>query len=143
MHNDVLPDILRKTKISTDTFNAVHLDKLDAPQENQQQQEKWDMTKWADYAISDVHFNDKHTHIDRVKARADNGEGLGTATDHVRADIISAIRRGTTYVTIFKTTDEKWKKGQPVYIIKVNGMEYIKTVDNGKPVDNLDNLPEY
>ncbi len=27
------------------------------------------MTKWADYAISDVHFNDKHTHIDRVKAR--------------------------------------------------------------------------
>jgi hypothetical protein len=101
------------------------------------------MTKWADYAISDVHFNERHTHIDRVKARVDNVDTIGAAADHARADIISAIRQGVTYVTIFKSSDDKWKKGQPVYIIKVNGTEYIKTVDNGKPVDNLDNLPEY
>ena len=101
------------------------------------------MTKWADYAISDVRFNGRHTHIDRVRARADNGETLGTPADHARADIISAIRNGVTYVTTFKTNEDKWNKGQPVYIIRVNGTEYIKTVDNGKPVDNLDNLPEY
>jgi hypothetical protein len=101
------------------------------------------MAKWADYAISDVHFNDRHSHIERVKARVDNGDTVGTPTDHARADIISAIRKGVTYVTIFKNREDKWNKGQPVYIIKVNGTEYIKTVDNGKPVDNLDNLPEY
>jgi hypothetical protein len=101
------------------------------------------MSKWADYAISDVHFNNAHTHIDRVKARPDNGDQLGAATDHARADIVSAIKKGVTYVTIFKNKEGNWSKGQPVYIIKVNGTEYIKTVDNGKPVDNLDNLPEY
>lgn len=101
------------------------------------------MTKWADYAISDVRFNDRHTHIDRVKARADNRDTIGPATDHARADIISALKKGVTYITIFKDRENKWSKGQAVYIIKVNGTDYIKTVDNGKPVDNLDNLPEY
>jgi hypothetical protein len=101
------------------------------------------MSKWADYAISDVRFNDRNTHIDRVKARPDNGETVGAPIDHARADIISAIRTGVTYITIFKNRENKWDKGQPVYIIKVNGTEYIKTVDNGKPADNLDNLPEY
>jgi hypothetical protein len=36
-----------------------------------------------------------------------------------------------------------WKKGQSVYIIKVNGVEYIKTVDNEQARDNLENLPEF
>jgi hypothetical protein len=35
------------------------------------------MTKWADYCITAVHFNEKHTHIDQVKRRPDNGETLG------------------------------------------------------------------
>lgn len=101
------------------------------------------MSKWADYCISDVHFNSAHTHIDRVRARPDNGDKLGVASDHARADIVAAIKGGVTYVTVFKDKDGNWTKGQPVYIIRVHGTEYIKTVDNGKPIDNLDNLPEY
>lgn len=101
------------------------------------------MSKWADFGISAVKFNYAHTHIDKVKVHPDNGETIGSSVEHARTDIVNAIKKGTTFVTIFKGDDGKWKKGQPVYIIKINGIEYIKTVDNGKAVDNLDNLPEF
>jgi hypothetical protein len=101
------------------------------------------VSKWADYGISAVRFNSTHTHIDRVRAHADNGDTVGAAAEYARADIVAAIKKGTSYITIFKASNGNWNKGQPVYIIKVNGIEYIKTVDNGKAVDNLDNLPEF
>lgn len=101
------------------------------------------MNKWADYGISAVRFNNAHTHIDRVRVHPDNGDTIGGGTEHLRAEIVSSIRKGVTFVTIFRGTDEKWSKGQPVYIIKINGTEYIKTIDNGNAVDNLDNLPEF
>jgi hypothetical protein len=101
------------------------------------------MSKWADYGISAVRFNGAHTHIDRVVVRPDNGSTIGAPTDHARADIVAAIKKGVTFVTIFKDSNNQWNKGQPVYIVTINGTEYIKTVDNRKAVDNLDNLPEY
>ena len=101
------------------------------------------MSKWADYGISAVRFNGAHTHIDRVRAYPDSGDDFGTRVEHPRADIVAALKKGITYVTIFKGSDDKWNKGQPVYIVKINGVEYIKTVDNGKAVDNLDDLPEF
>ena len=100
------------------------------------------MSKWADYGISAVRYNAAHTHIDRVQVRPDNGETIGSYSECSRADIVAAIKKGTTYVTIFKDSDGKWKKGQPIFIIKVNEVEYIKTVDNDKAADNLENLPE-
>jgi hypothetical protein len=101
------------------------------------------MNKWADYGISAVKFNYAHTHIDRVRVHPDNGDSIGASFEQSRMDVITAIKKGTTFVTIFKGNDGNWKKGQPVYIIKVNGVEFIKTVDNGKAVDNLDDLPEF
>jgi len=101
------------------------------------------VSKWADYGISAVRFNSAHTHIDRVRAHPDNGDTIGAAAEYARADVVAAINKGTSYVTIFKGNNGNWNKGQPVYVIKVNGTEYLKTVDNGKAVDNLDNLPEF
>lgn len=101
------------------------------------------MSKWADYAISAVRFNAAHTHIDRVRTQVDNGETIGSPLEQRRADIVDAIKAGTTFTTIFKNGNGKWNKGQPVYIVRINGTDYIKTVDNGKAVDNLDNLPEF
>lgn len=101
------------------------------------------MAKWADYGISAVRYNTAHTHIDKVRVHPDNGDTIGTPTDYPRADIVAAIKKGTAFVTIVKGTDGNWGKGQAVFIIKVNGIEYIKTVDNGKAVDNLENLPEF
>lgn len=101
------------------------------------------MSKWADYGISAVSFNSTHTHIDRVRVHPDNGETIGSPTEYQRADVVNAIRNGTTFVTIFNADNGKWNKGQLVYPIKINNTLYLKTVDNGKPVDNLDNLPEF
>lgn len=101
------------------------------------------MNKWADYGISAVRYNVAHTHIDRVRAHPDNGDTIGASSEHLRTDIVAAIKKGTTFVTILRGSDGNWKKGQSVYIIKINGIEYIKTVDNGKAADNLENLPEF
>ena len=101
------------------------------------------MSKWADYGISAVRFNTAHTHIERVRAHPDNNDTIGTPIEYDRVAIVAAIKRGVTFVTIFKGGNDKWNKGQAIYIIKVNGVEYLKTVDNGKAVDNLDKLPEF
>lgn len=100
------------------------------------------MAKWADYGISAVRYNAAHTHIDRVRAHPDNGDTIGAAAEYERATIIKAIKDGYTFVTIV-SSGGNWQKGQPVHIIKVNGVEYIKTVDNGQARDNLENLPEF
>jgi hypothetical protein len=100
------------------------------------------MAKWADYGISAVRYNVAHTHIDCVRAHTDNGDTIGPAAEYERATIVKAIKDGYTFVTIV-SRGGNWQKGQPVYIIKVNGLEYIKTVDNGQARDNLENLPEF
>jgi hypothetical protein len=99
--------------------------------------------KWADYCISAVRYNAAHTHIDRVRAAPDHGTGLGAIAEYDRVTVVQAIKNGTTFVTVFRTADGDWRKGQPVYVIKVHGIEYIKTANNGQAVDNLDNLPEF
>ena len=101
------------------------------------------MEKWADYGISAVRFNSAHTHIDRVRVHADSGDQMGAPSDWSRQDVIAAIKNGTTFVTIPKNSAGNWTKGQPVYIVKINGIEFIKTVNNGRASDNLDELPEY
>lgn len=101
------------------------------------------MAKWADYVITEVRFNDKHTHIDKVRARKDNGESLETPQEYARQTVVKAINDGTTFVTAFKTNDGKWTKGEDVFVIQINGTDYIKTKRDNTAKDNLDNLPEF
>lgn len=100
------------------------------------------MARWADYGISADRHNAAHTHIDRVRIHPDDGDSFGPATEHERTTIIKAIKDGFTFITI-PQTNRKWQKGQPVYIIKVNGVEYIKSGDNGQARGNLENLREF
>lgn len=88
-------------------------------------------------------FNSTHTHIDRLRLYPDNGDSLGVAQENSRAEIVAAIKKGTTFVTMFKNSTGNFNKGQSIFIVNINGTEYLKTVDNGKTVDNLDNLPEF
>jgi len=100
------------------------------------------MTQWADYGISAVRYDAAHTHIDRVRIHQDNGGTFEPPTEHECAVIVEVIKEGITFITIPQANGQ-WQKGQPVYVIRVNGVEYIKTVDNGLPRDNLENLPEF
>jgi hypothetical protein len=101
------------------------------------------MAKWADYCISAVRYNDEHTHIVKVKACEDKGETLGDTTEWARIDVVNAIDRGKSFVTIYKSNDSKYKKGEDVRIITVNNVKYIRTDANQKAADNLGNLPEF
>ena len=101
------------------------------------------MAKWADYGISKVRYNDAHTHIDKVKLREDKGDGFGVEEEWARTKVVSQIEGGTTFVTILETEDKKWKKGQEVHLVTVNKVKYIRTDQNQKASDNLENLPEF
>lgn len=101
------------------------------------------MSKWADFGISAVSYNSSHTHIDKVRAHPDTGSTIETPSEYSRTEVVAAIEKGVTFITIFKNHVRKWQKGQPIQIIKINGVEYIKTVDNGNEADNLENLPEF
>lgn len=100
------------------------------------------MPKWADYGISKVRYNKDHTHIEKVKVHEDKGEELGPEEEWTRAQVVSAIDKETTFVTIIKK-DQQWSKGQKVDIIIVNKVKYIRTDKNSKESDNLENLPEF
>lgn len=101
------------------------------------------MAKWADYGISEVRYNGEHSHINQVKVHTDNGETISVSNIWKREDVVKALENGKSFVTILNGTEGKWKQGQLVYIIKVGGIKFIKTVDNNTLSDNLENLPEF
>jgi hypothetical protein len=101
------------------------------------------MAKWADYLISAVSYNSRHTHIDQVMAHLDSGDTVGEGKIYNRSKVVELINDGKTFCTIVKNSEGRWDKGQKVFIINVNGVSYIKTVDNGTEADNLENLPEF
>lgn len=101
------------------------------------------MDKWADYGISMVRYNDERTHIVKVQVREDKGDTLGSAEEWLRTQVVSALERGKTFVTILQSADGKWRKGQDVHIVIVKGVKYIRTDQNQKASDNLENLPEF
>lgn len=101
------------------------------------------MQKWADYLISAVRYNTEHTHIVQVLVHEDGGTTVGAGVIRTRQEVIVAIKKGSSFCTIYKGADGNWQKGQKVIIINVYGVEYIKTTDNGKASDNLENLPEF
>ena len=101
------------------------------------------MAKWADYGISHVRYNDQRTHIVKVKVREDKGDSLGNAEEWSRSQVVSALDRGKTFVTILEGSDHKWNRGQDVHIITVNGTKYIRTDQNQRASDNLEKLPEF
>lgn len=99
--------------------------------------------KWADYLISGVRYNDKHTHIVEVKVCEDKGDSVSGESSQTRQWVIKQIDNSYTFCTIFKGNDGKWNKGQKVEKDRVNGEDYITTKPNKTAKDNLENLPEY
>lgn len=77
------------------------------------------MAKWADYCIYAVQFNEKHAHINRVRMKPDKGDELGSSLGRSRKDVVNALKKGTTFVTIFKGDGGNWKKGEKVKIYAV------------------------
>lgn len=101
------------------------------------------MTKWADYLISAVRYNAEHSHIVQVKQHQDSGDSVKASTIVPRSTVVANLKARTTYMTIYKDNDGKWKKGEEVIIKPVEGTEYITTDPNETKKDNLGELPEF
>ena len=101
------------------------------------------MAKWADYLISAVRYNTEHSHITHVRAHKDGEDSVAKDETYSRQTIVDAINKGTSFLTIYANDQGNWNRGQKVYVINVNGRGYLKTADNNKEEDNLENLPEF
>ncbi len=101
------------------------------------------MVKWADYLISEVRYDSEHNHIVKVKVHEDKDNSVGAASEWSRSEVIAAIKRGKKFITTTKDSKGKLLKGQEVHIIKVKGVEYLRTDQNTMASDNLGNLPEF
>lgn len=101
------------------------------------------MAKWADFVIAKVKYNRDHTQIMEVEVRADTGESISSDPRRMdRQEVVSAIQRGTTFVTAY-IRDGKWQKGEDVRVVTIHGERFIRTDNNSLKADNLGALPEY
>ncbi|MEQ4539749.1 MAG: DUF3892 domain-containing protein [Billgrantia sp.] len=105
-------------------------------------QEDRKMAKWADYGISAVRYDSNDEYIDQVKVHKDNGDSIGAGETWSRKEVLSKMDDSKTFVTILKN-DDKWKKGEDVHIITVEGRRFLRTDANKKSKDNLENLPRF
>lgn len=100
------------------------------------------MAKWADYGISAIRYDSDDQYIDQVKVHEDKGDTIGASKNWSRKEVLSAMDDDKTFSTILKE-NEKWKKGQDVHIITVDGRRFLRTDANKKSKDNLEKLPKY
>lgn len=101
------------------------------------------MAKLAHYYISAVRYNDEHTHIVKVKVHVAADDSFGSAVEWTRSEVVSSIEKGYSFITIVRSSNGEWHKGEDVRIITVGGVKYIRTDANSKATDNLGNLPEF
>lgn len=99
--------------------------------------------QWADYLISAVRYDEDRNHIEKARVHEDNGDTVGAASEWTRSSVVKAIDKGQTFCTILKTSDGKWKKGQDVHIVVLEGKRFIRTDANQVQRDNLGSLPEF
>lgn len=101
------------------------------------------MTKWADYCITAVRYNNTHTQILKVNACEDRGDGLGREKDLPRKKFMSELANKKTFITIYRENQGEFKKGRPIKLVIVDSIEYIRTDNDYKAADALDNVPEF
>jgi hypothetical protein len=102
------------------------------------------MDKWADYLISAVKTNPDQQRIDFVECHSDFGCVVCENIILSREDLISKIRNGCTCTTVFRTPMGKWRKGQDVHLVIVEGTEYLRTdLKTTVASDNFDEVPEF
>jgi hypothetical protein len=99
--------------------------------------------KWADYLISMVRYNEGETHIVKVLAHADDGDAVGTGHQTTRATVVERLKAGYTFVTLYKNNAGNYNRGAEVRIVRIEGVDYIRTDADATKKDNLGSLPRF
>ncbi len=100
------------------------------------------MQKWADYLISSVKSTTGSPIIDALEVHSDFGSMVCETSVIKRDAVIANIKRGVTYTTVFRTAMGKWRKGDDVHLVTVEGKEYLRTDSDLVARDQFDDVPE-
>ena len=98
------------------------------------------MTKWADYLISAVAYDDERQIIS-LKRHRDTGEEIDSGEIVDKATVASDIDNGRSYMTILSTLSN-WKLGERIRSSRVDNHYSLRIDDNKVKYDNLGSLPE-
>ena len=101
------------------------------------------MAKWADYCISAVSYDEKHSHINKLRVHECFEKGIATGAVWKREIVVSKIEDGCSFITVKKGTGGKWMPGEDVRKIRINHTDYVRTDNNSSTSDNLSSLPEF
>ena len=101
------------------------------------------MAKWAEYLISEVRYSPDHHRILQVKQHKDlDGEvGEGEIVDV--SNVASNLKKGVSYMTIYNSSSENWKRGEKIRGFISNGQYHIRADKNKVGQDNLGLLNEF
>jgi hypothetical protein len=105
---------------------------------------KFMATYWADYLISAVRFTvtPYSKFISTVQIHKWDGKEYASGIAMAVADVVALIKQKATVRTVI-SKNNLWYNGQEVHVFPLNGRDHIRTVENGKTTDNLDNLPQF
>lgn len=110
---------------------------------NEMLEQKGDgMQKWADYLISGVKSIRGSNRISYAEVHSDFGCLVCETTVESREQVMANIKRGISYATVFRTTLGKWRRGEDVRVVTVNGEEYLRTDAKPEAGDNFNDAPE-
>jgi len=80
--------------------------------------------------------------IKTVEAHSDFGCMVCETATFSREDIISKMKNGVTFTTVFRTAMGKWRKGDDVHLVSVDGEYYLRTDNQCIAQAPFDNVPE-
>lgn len=100
--------------------------------------------RWADYLIYEARFDATQTRIIRLRLATDNGIAVDESGEYLRQDVVSAIKNGSTFATVFQDQGTgNWTFGHRVFLAAVNGVEYIKIAESASEKDDLGDTPSF
>ena len=97
------------------------------------------MDKWADYLISEVSYDVKHL-LSAAIRHQDTSEGITKGKPVDRLTILSDIKNGLSYITIYSGKNS-WKKGHLIHTFSINSEPFLRIDRNKVELDFLGDLP--
>jgi len=97
----------------------------------------------VDFYIEKVRYSKSRNRIIWVSVRQDSGQKLSGAYNMVRKQMVTLIRDGKQFMTIFRNPTGKYRKGKVLNVARVRGIEYLRTDEDLVPTDKIEDIPEY
>jgi len=89
------------------------------------------MTERAEYYVEKVKYSRDHSHIVWVLVRQDKDGKLQPGKNMLRKTMLGLIKTGKQFMTIYRTEEGKYRKGEKVTLIQVKGVDFMRTDQGG------------